>query len=47
MPNIICITADNIANDGISADNTTRAYLAAVTGSTHGETMNVPDYIVM
>lgn len=31
--------------DGLSADDTAKAYIAAVTGSMHGMTLDAPDYV--
>ena len=33
------------STDGVSAEDTGKAYLAAVTGTMHGETLDVPDYV--
>lgn len=30
---------------GLSADDTAKAYIAAVTGSMHGVTLDAPDYV--
>jgi len=32
-------------NGGLSADDTAKAYVAAVTGSMHGTTLDAPDYV--
>jgi hypothetical protein len=34
-----------VTESGLSANDTAKAYMAAVTGTMHGQTLDAPDYL--